>query len=257
MLIIVDDREPADVVQAVERAYSNDTVLTKRLRVGDLRIGPLTVERKTVQDAINGLFSGHLMRQVVDLMTLCARPILCVHMAHEQLDPEQYRILEERLKTINLVLPTYLFGSLDDLLSWTADRAKYLRTGEWFSYVKRPVRVRESSSSVVAGLYAGFPHVSNERADALAEAYPHPAELVLAVMGRSQPYVAEVSPAGSGAAGTQERSPQHTLRADSGYRASSSWSKAVPGVGPQTARCIEEVLTHGTHNHRRGRKVTK
>ncbi len=218
MLTLVDDREPPEVAQTVEAQISEAIVVTKRLKLGDIRMGPLTVERKTAQDFINSWFSGHLMMQVSELVKSAGRPVLAVHLANEHLDQEQYRVLRDRLSTINLALPTYLFSSLDEMVNWLADHLKYAKSGEWVQYVKRPVRVREPTAEPVAAVYAGLPHVSTERAQALAEAYPNPKLLSDAI---------------STTANRQRGTPP--------------WYETVQGVGRRIGTCIEEVWLRGRH----------
>lgn len=218
MLTLVDDREPPEVAQTIEAEIGDAIVVTKRLKLGDIRMGLLTVERKTAQDFINSWFSGHLMMQVADLVKSAGRPVLMVHQGREPLDHEQMMVLRDRLQTINLAIPTYLFNDLAEMVNWLADHLKYAKSGEWIQYVKRPVRVREPNAEPVAAVYAGLPHVSTERAQALAAAYPTPKALTDAIST------------------TPNR-----------QRGTPPWYESVNGVGRRIGLCIEEIWLRGHH----------
>ena len=53
--VVVDDREPAALVEAVEAHGDVDAAPVRRLEAGDLAIGPVGVERKTLGDYVNAL----------------------------------------------------------------------------------------------------------------------------------------------------------------------------------------------------------
>ena len=53
--VVVDDREPAAVVEAVESHADVDAVSLRRLDAGDVFVGAVGVERKTLGDYVNAL----------------------------------------------------------------------------------------------------------------------------------------------------------------------------------------------------------
>ena len=53
--VLVDDREPAAVVEAVEAHGDVDAVSVRRLGAGDVVVGSVGVERKTLGDYVNAL----------------------------------------------------------------------------------------------------------------------------------------------------------------------------------------------------------
>lgn len=185
MLVIVDDREPSSVGEAAERILSDCVVVVKRLAAGDIRLGGLTVERKTGQDFINSWFTGHLQAQICLLLERTKRPFLAVHgWKTDGLKPADWERVAERITTINLAVPCGLFRDMEHMFLWLADRAAYLRKGEWIEYVKRPVRVVGAANGPVAEIYAGLPGIGAELAERLAAAYPNPAALTDALRAR-------------------------------------------------------------------------
>lgn len=214
MLVVIDDREPPEVAAAFERLLGDAMVMTKRMAVGDIRIGTLTVERKTTQDLVNSWFSGRLQEQIAQLIKQTQHPMLLVHHDAKNdygVSAEDMERVAERLQTINLALPTVWRPSLDDAVTWLASRADYLRSGEWIAYVKRPARVASGGDDPVVELYAGLPHVGLELASRLRLAYSTPRALLQAITTDSK------------------------------------WFRTVDGIGSRKAVCITSVLTAGTH----------
>ena len=214
MLVVVDDREPPEVAAAFERLLGDAMVVTKTMAIGDIRIGPLTVERKTTQDFINSWFNGRLQEQIAKLIQGTKHPMLLVH--HDARDDygvsaEDMERVAERLQTINLAIPTVWRPSLDDAVTWLASRVDYLRSGEWLAYVKRPARVASGGDDPVVELYAGLPHIGLELATRLKAAYPAPAALIAAVTKDAK------------------------------------WFRVVDGIGSKKAACVVAVLTSGIH----------
>lgn len=54
-VVVVDDREPATVVEAVRTHADVDAVEVRRLLAGDLVVGDVGIERKTLGDYVNAL----------------------------------------------------------------------------------------------------------------------------------------------------------------------------------------------------------
>ena len=79
VVVAVDDREPKAVVEAVRAHADVDAVEVRRLVAGDLVVGDVGVERKTLRDYVNGLVgrsAPDLYDQVRRLTDAYAHPYL-------------------------------------------------------------------------------------------------------------------------------------------------------------------------------------
>jgi ERCC4-type nuclease len=214
MLTVVDDREPPEVAETIERLISSAMVITERMQVGDIRIGPLTIERKTPSDFISSWFTGHLHTQIADMLTKTKRPVLFIHGdPSDRMGSAEIDRIHEHLLTLNMALPAYWFASLEEAVMWLADRARYIQKGEWIGYIKRPVRVLQPDNNPVTEVYLGLPHVGHELAQRLTEAFP-------------------------------------TLDAFSrAVSTNPKWHILVEGIGTSKAACIHDVWLDGQHKH--------
>ncbi|RLI17734.1 hypothetical protein DRO54_11085 [Candidatus Bathyarchaeota archaeon] len=76
MVIIVDDREPSDILDSIKASVTYER---KRLAIGDYIVNNiLIIERKTAPDFISSMLSGHLRSQVYRLTKVSSSPVLAV-----------------------------------------------------------------------------------------------------------------------------------------------------------------------------------
>ena len=76
MVIIVDDREPSDILDSIKNSVTYER---KRLAIGDYIVNnTIIIERKTAPDFISSMLSGHLRSQVYRLTKVSSSPILAV-----------------------------------------------------------------------------------------------------------------------------------------------------------------------------------
>lgn len=67
MKIQIDTREPAKIQRLAKKVWEAEELEFKTLPVGDIVCGNICIERKTVEDWLNSLTSGHLQKQVIQM----------------------------------------------------------------------------------------------------------------------------------------------------------------------------------------------
>lgn len=81
MIVLIDDREPADVVAAIGKHWP--TAQVSRLQAGDVNIvlptGLLAVERKTANDLLGSIGDGRLFEQAARMVKVASWPVVVVH----------------------------------------------------------------------------------------------------------------------------------------------------------------------------------
>lgn len=183
LAVVIDDREPSTVVEAVRAHADVDAVESRRLAAGDLVVGDVGVERKTLGDYVSTL----LGRRAPDLYDQVRR--LSEAYAHS------YVLLEDELPaddedvpaaavrgsaasiTARLGTPVIPCSDLDRLVDMT------VRLGR--KHVEEPSTPALPNGSVTAldapqskRMYGCIDGVGPDTAERLYEAYPAVADVV-------------------------------------------------------------------------------
>jgi Fanconi anemia group M protein len=179
-LWIVVDANEARTGLAGLLAASWDFVDVRRLSVGDIAVGrQVLIERKTADDFVSSLADGRLFRQARRLTSVASRPIVIQEgdaaEIHRQMDPGAYRGALLSL-TVGFRIPVLMTRDLED----TARLVRHMAAQESKRESRRLRRARSSRSTREADLsrfrlapdaievLCAMPGVGRARAEALA-----------------------------------------------------------------------------------------
>lgn len=186
--VTVDDREPPGVVEAVRTHPDVDDLLVERLSAGDIVIGSVGIERKTLRDYVSGVMG----RSGTDLRDQAERMAATYEHAYVLLEADLGSV--DSLRTA--IPPEAIYGSMASITARQGtpvipctDRARLvdfaIRLGR--KHVEDPSRRRLPVGAVPSRreptakrMYACIDGVGPELAAALYEAFPTVAELVAA-----------------------------------------------------------------------------
>jgi len=172
--IIVDDREPPSVIEALQ-SLQGCQVATQRLLLGDYLVDDrLLFERKTLPDFVASVLDGRLFRQAAGLAASRFHSIIILEGAIK--DIASSGISREALQGA-LISATVIFGipllrSLDPaetarLMLYTARQVRSVPNGALPRGGKRPKSKRKVQLQILQGL----PGIGPTRAQSLLERY--------------------------------------------------------------------------------------
>jgi ERCC4-type nuclease len=222
--IIVDTREPPEMAELLKRALGDALVEVQELEDEDYLISDVHISRKTYNDFLSSLHSGHIFDELARLLTNAKKVKLIVEKSQlPRAGMAQYGMLLQTMDSLNESIPI----KVTDGLSATVDYLVRLRRrviNGGFAAVRRPVVVYGAPSQMVAH-YAAIPMIGQTTAEELAERYPTPVGLTDAIR-------------------KTYRYDEKKYKSKTAWR-EKRWDAGIRGIGEQRAESIAAFLLDG------------
>ena len=179
--LVVDSREPEEVVKAFEESGLFANIVVRELDVGDVKIGKLRIERKAFPDYLNSWRDGRLDSQIERLCNLPDEVgIIIIHdvsKSNPWIDKGMRISGIKHIDSLNFVLPVFKAQNLKSFVKKVSIYARHAIDGEYLFHFEGRRTEIEASPNDIVNLYTGFPGVETKLAKRIYKKYPVPAKL--------------------------------------------------------------------------------
>ena len=222
--VIVDTREPPEIVRLLREALGDKLVVEQLLEDEDYLIGGVSFSRKTYPDFIGSLHSGHIFDELSRLLTHTTKAKLLIEKGPlNRGGMAQYGMMLQSIDSLNESIPVKITDGMTGTVEYLVKMRLRIIKGN-FAAIRRPVVVYGSPSQVVA-MYAAIPGIGQTTAEEIAEKYPKPADLVAAIR-------------------KTYRYNENKWKTKVAWR-TKRWDSGVRGVGEQRAEAVAAFLLDG------------
>ena len=172
MKAIIDTREPPEIVELFKKAGFE--VESRYLETGDILVGKLLIERKTIQDFVGTMKTRRMDDQAARLNE--AGGIIIIYdngKSKRWIKKHDWIRKDTKIKHLKMIVPVFEVKSEEAFLKLIVDLYKKFPEG---AYTRRTEK-RIDEKDPVTRLYLGLPGVGQKSAKLLKEKYPVPYRL--------------------------------------------------------------------------------